>query len=83
MISDHIYDDIPPQMKILNMVIPILMYFCRFVSNCSVASRITLCVIQQNVTLLMTSNKFLTLSNQMLSYKSTCIRMVFFPIILL
>ena len=24
MISDRIYDDIPPQMKILNMVIPIL-----------------------------------------------------------
>ena len=27
MISDCIYDDIPPQMKNLNMVIPILMYF--------------------------------------------------------
>ena len=27
MISDRIYDDIPPQMKLLNMVIPILMYF--------------------------------------------------------
>ena len=27
MISDHIYDDIPPQMKNLNIVIPILMYF--------------------------------------------------------
>ena len=26
MISDHIYDDIPPQMKNLNIVIPILMY---------------------------------------------------------
>ena len=30
MISDSIYDDIPPQMKILNMDIPILMYFLTF-----------------------------------------------------
>ena len=30
MISDRIYDDIPPQMKNLNMVIPILMYFLTF-----------------------------------------------------
>ena len=30
MIYDRIYDDIPPQMKILNMVIPILMYFLTF-----------------------------------------------------
>ena len=28
MISERISDDIPPQMKILNMVIPILMHFC-------------------------------------------------------
>ena len=27
MISDHKTDDIPPQMKNLNMVIPILMHF--------------------------------------------------------
>ena len=27
MISERISDDIPPQMKNLNMVIPILMYF--------------------------------------------------------
>ena len=27
---DRIYDDIPPQMKNLNMVIPILMYFLTF-----------------------------------------------------
>ena len=27
MISDRISDDIPPQMKNLNIVIPILMYF--------------------------------------------------------
>ena len=38
MISERISDDIPPQMKILNMVIPILMYFCVFISNESVAS---------------------------------------------
>ena len=28
-----ISDDIPPQMKILKMVVPILMHFCSFVSN--------------------------------------------------
>ena len=33
-----ISDDLPPQMKILNKVIPILMHFCSFVSNLSVAS---------------------------------------------
>ena len=30
-ISDHITNDIPPQMKILNMVIPILMHFLTFI----------------------------------------------------
>ena len=29
MISDDIYDDIVPQMKILNMIIPIIMHFCK------------------------------------------------------
>ena len=37
-ISERISDDIPPQMKILNMVIPILMHFCSFVANRSVAT---------------------------------------------
>ena len=32
MISKHIPDDIPHQMKILNMVIHILMHFCSLVS---------------------------------------------------
>ena len=32
-ISEHIYDNIPPQMKILNMVITILMYLYSFFSN--------------------------------------------------
>ena len=32
-ISDLISVDIPPQVKILNMVIPILMHFCSFLSN--------------------------------------------------
>ena len=31
LISDHITDDIPPQMNILNMVIPILMHFLTFI----------------------------------------------------
>ena len=30
-ISDHIIDDIPPQMNILNMVIPILIHFLIFI----------------------------------------------------
>ena len=33
MISDRISNDIPPQMKILNIVISILMHFCSFVLN--------------------------------------------------
>ena len=45
----NISDDIRPQMKILNMVIPILMHFCSFVSNWSLASRIKPHVIQRNV----------------------------------
>ena len=40
MISDCISDNIPPKMKILNIVIPILIHFCSFVSNWSVESRI-------------------------------------------
>ena len=36
MISDSISDDIPPQMKIFNMIIPILMHFCSLVSNWSI-----------------------------------------------
>ena len=39
MIFECISDDIPPQMKILNMVFPILMRFYSLVSNWSVASR--------------------------------------------
>ena len=42
MISERIYDDIPPQKKILNMVIPILMCFYSLGSNWSVASPIKL-----------------------------------------
>ena len=46
MISDRIFDDIPPQMKNLNIVIPILMYFLTiniekihcFLQNVSVTS---------------------------------------------
>ena len=45
MISDRISDDIPPQMKNLNMVIPILMYFCSLILNWRVASHIRLCII--------------------------------------
>ena len=40
MISERISADIPPNMKILNMVIPTLMLLCIFVSNLRFASRI-------------------------------------------
>ena len=36
MISERLSDDIPPQMKVLNMVSPILMLVCSFISNLSV-----------------------------------------------
>ena len=39
MISECISDDIPPQIKILDMIIPILMLFYSFVSILSVESR--------------------------------------------
>ena len=47
---ERISDDIHPQMKILNMVIPILMQFCSLSSNWIVASRIQPHVIQPKVT---------------------------------
>ena len=50
MISDRISHDIAPQMKIFIMVIPILMHFCSFVSNWSIASHMKQHVTQQNVT---------------------------------
>ena len=86
MFSELISKDIPPQMNILNIVIPILLHFCSFVSNWSVASRIKLHGIQRTVTYLMTSNcfrhyivgytvaNFLMLSNQTLCYKIKCIK---------
>ena len=79
MISDIISDDIPPQMKILNTFISILMHFCGFVANLSVASRIKPHVIQRYVNISgriqAYCRKFLTLSNQMSRYKVKCIRM--------
>ena len=33
MTAEPIFDDIPCQMKILNMVLPILMHFCSFISK--------------------------------------------------
>ena len=81
MISERISDDIPPQMNILNMVIPILMHFFSYVLNWSIASRIKLHVIQRNVTKFMMSNYFgqycpkvLMLSNQTSRYEIKCIR---------
>ena len=63
MISDHIYNDIPPQMKILNMVIPILNVLFNFytsktlyfVQNVSFVSDVNHYVDQSLATLLLTS----------------------------
>ena len=89
MIFERIYDEISPQMKILNMVIPILMRFYSLVSNWSVASNIKPHKgirhkmkhdVINDVKLFPTvyrsiyCRKFLTLSNQTTRYKSKCIR---------
>ena len=91
MISERISDHIPPQIKILNMVIPILMCFYYLVSNWSVASCIkphkgihhpTKNDVIYDVKLFPTvyrriyCRKFLTLSNQTSCYKSKCIRIL-------
>ena len=90
MISERISDEIPPQMKNLNMVIPILMRFYSLVSNWSVASSIKPPKGVRNqmkrdvindVKLFPTvyrriyCRKFSTLSNQTSRYKCKCIRM--------
>ena len=77
MISDRISEDIPPQMKILNMVIPILMHFCSFFLNWSIA---IISGVINDVKLFPTVYhriyccKFWTLSNQISRYKSKYIR---------
>ena len=50
LISNHISEDIPPQIKILNVVIHILLLFCSLISNLSVAIGIKRHDIQRNVT---------------------------------
>ena len=90
MISVRIADPIPPQMNILNIVIPILMHFYGLVSNWSIASRIkmykginhsTKYDVINDVKLFPTVYcriyccKLLTLSNQMSHYKGKCVRM--------
>ena len=81
MISDFIPYNLPPQMKLLNMVIHILMYFCSFVSNWGEAAHYpTKCDIINDVKVFQTVYsrlyccKFLTLSNQTWHYKMMCIR---------
>ena len=93
MISERISDDIPPQIKILNMVIPNLMLFYSLVSNLSVVSRIKphKGVYHQikrdvinDVKLFLTiycriyCRKLLRLSNQTSRYKSKCIRITLY-----
>ena len=83
MISKHISDDIPPIIKILNMVIPILMFPLKL-KHCKshkAARHPTECYLINDFKLFPTVYhriyhcKFLTLSNQTSRYKSKCIRM--------
>ena len=83
MISEGIFDDIPPQMKILNMVIPILMHFRRKLERCKQhnSSRHPMkCDVIHDIKLFPTvyrriyCRKFLMLSNQKLRYKTKCFR---------
>ena len=76
MISESISDNIPPQMKISNMVFPIVMPFCSFVSNWSVTSHMCDLIndVKQNVSdSRIYCCKILMLSKQMSCYKSKCI----------
>ena len=89
MISDRISDDIPPQIKIVNKVIPnpnVLLQFPLEFGRCKpqkAAHHPALCDVINDVKLLPTvyhriyCRKFLTLSNQMSRYKIKCIRSVF------
>ena len=80
MISERISDDIPPQMKILNMVIPILIQFCNLfkLERCKpykAARHPRMCDVINDVKLFPAEycriycRKFLTLSNQTSRYK--------------
>ena len=88
MISERISDDIPPQMKMLNMDIPILMHLLLLshlkLERCKphkAARHPTKCDVINDVKLFPTvyrridCRKLLTLSNQTSRYKSKCIRM--------
>ena len=98
MISERISDDIPPKLKILNMVIPILMSFYSLVSNWSIASRIKpyksvrfqmKCDVIDDIKLFPTvypriyCRKFLTISNQTLRYKNKGIIIMVFHALML
>ena len=91
MISERIFDDIPPQMKILNMVIPILMHFCILnlkLERCKpdkASGHPRKCDLINDVKLFQTvyrriyCHKFLT-SNKALCYKSKHIRIFIKPL---
>ena len=86
MISKRISDDIPPQMKILNMAIPIpkaLLQFPLKLEYCKpykAAHHPAICDIIYDAKLFLTvycriyCGRFLMLSNQTSSYKIKCIR---------
>ena len=83
MISEHISDDIPPQIKIWNMVIPLQFHF--ELERCKphrAACHPTKYDVIDNAKQFPTvyrriyCRKFLTLSNQMSCCKSKCIRIV-------
>ena len=79
MLSDCINDDIPHKMKTLNIVIPILMHFCSFLSSqiekLQAACHPMKCDVLNDIKVFpIYFCKFLTLSNQTSHYKSKCIR---------
>ena len=80
-ISKRMSNFIPPQMKILNMVIPILIHFCSSVliweQHKAVCHPTKRDVINDFKPFLTVYRKFLTLSNQMSCNKSKCIRIVY------
>ena len=89
MISERIFDDIPPQIKFLNMVIPksnALLQFCSELESWKphkTARHPTKCDVINDVKLFPTvyhriyCRKVLTLYNQTSRYKIKCIRIVY------
>ena len=84
MISNRVSDGIPPQRNILNMTIPILMYFCIFFLKLQLYQPYERACHPPNlfptVYRRIYCHTFLMLSNQMSRYKIKCIKIHFFDL---